>query len=454
MKVLTGARSWLGKGISLAVVMVIIEMAIAEVWGVLDERMSRRDEAEVNITEMAGGEQLLEGPIFIVPEGDLFEEPASISIEASGGGVSELAHRPSRSSRERPFRIEPFDKIRLKADLASETIYRGIYSFQTFLSTVTISGELALSEEMLSLPKIPDTPSGLVVLRFSDRHSIRAIEEMTLDGKELDLKPLNSDNALAFTVPHEVITNPNRVHSLRAIFKVRGTKSFSVSPMSHVWDVSLVANTRNPSFSGSLLAEERSVNPDGSSARWHGERFSTQLVCFPECESQHHYFAQNRNPVGITLLDGISAYHSVERAIKYRELVVILIFGTFLLFEFLTKIRLHPFQYLLVGVALSLFYLLTLTLGEHIGLALAYSIASAATVSLVAGYSSAVLRNWRHGATVGALLSVTYGFLYSLLREQEGALLLGSIGLAVGLGAIMFVTRRVDWYSLGGLDAE
>lgn len=448
MKVLIGARSWLVKAISLAVVMVIIEMAIVEVWGLLSERMSRREEAEVKITEMAGGEQLIEGPIFIVPEGDVLKESASIQLEASDGAFSEVPSAPSTETRKRPLRIKPFDRIQLKADLASETIYRGIYSFQTFVSTVTISGELALSEEMLSLPRIPDTPSGLVVIKFTDRNSIRAIEEMTLDGKELELKPLNFDNSLAFTVPHEVITSPQRIHSLRAIFKVRGTKSFSVSPMSHVWDVSLSANTENPSFSGSLLAEERSVNSDGSSARWHGEKFSTQLVCFPECESQHHYFAQNRNPIGITLLDGISAHHSVERAIKYRELVVLLIFGTFLLFEFVTKIRLHPFQYLLVGAALSLFYLLTLTFGEHIGLAAAYLIASTITVLLVAGYSAAVLGGWRHGATVGALLTVTYGFLYTILREQDGSLLLGSIGLSVGLGAIMFVTRKVDWYSL------
>jgi inner membrane protein len=148
---------------------------------------------------------------------------------------------------------------------------------------------------------------------------------------------------------------------------------------------------------------------------------------------------------GVALHLPADQYQQSTRAAKYGFLFVALTFLTYFVFALLHPVSLHPIHYLLVGAALCLFYLLQLAIAEHLGFGAAYAIAAAATVALVAAYSSAVLdRRWAAGL-MAALLGALYGFLYVLLRAEDFALLLGGLGLFTILGAIMFLTRRTRW---------
>jgi inner membrane protein len=144
----------------------------------------------------------------------------------------------------------------------------------------------------------------------------------------------------------------------------------------------------------------------------------------------------------------VDEYQKSTRSAKYGILFLALTFGAYFLLEVLSRLRIHPFQYLLVGFALLLFYVLLLSLSEHLGFDRAYVLAASATIGLIAGYSAFVLRGVRHAFEIGALLSGLYGYLYVLLRLEDYALLLGALGLLLALGAVMWITRRVDWYAL------
>ncbi len=141
-------------------------------------------------------------------------------------------------------------------------------------------------------------------------------------------------------------------------------------------------------------------------------------------------------------------YQQTERAVKYAVLFILLTFTTVFVLELLSPVRLHPMQYLLVGAALCLFYLLLLALAEHLGMGRAYTVAAAATVGLITLYTRAVLAGWRRAVAVGGVLAILYGWLYTVLRAEDYALLLGALGLFATLAVVMFLTRRLDWTTL------
>lgn len=152
---------------------------------------------------------------------------------------------------------------------------------------------------------------------------------------------------------------------------------------------------------------------------------------------------------GVELANPVDHYRMAERSVKYAGLFILLTFAAVWLIEVLAGVRVHPIQYLMLGGALCLFYLLELSLSEHLGFPLAYAVASAAVVSMVAAYGVVVLQRLSRGLVVGAGVALLYIYLYILLMNEDYALLIGSIGLFVILGAIMFATRRVDWYAVG-----
>jgi inner membrane protein len=152
---------------------------------------------------------------------------------------------------------------------------------------------------------------------------------------------------------------------------------------------------------------------------------------------------------GVGLYQAVDIYQRGERAVKYALLFIALTFLTFFAWEQVTRNPLHPLQYLLIGFALSLFYLLLIALSEHISFAVAYVTAAAALVLLIGVYIAGALRSSRRGSVAGIAMSGVYALLYALVLSEDYALLLGAIVLFVALAAVMLVTRRIDWYRLG-----
>jgi inner membrane protein len=190
------------------------------------------------------------------------------------------------------------------------------------------------------------------------------------------------------------------------------------------------------------LPDERSVSDQGFSASWNVLSFNGNVP-------DHWTGALNlsSSQFGVDFLFPIDHYSNVSRAIKYAVMFVFLTFLVFFFIEFFNKKRMHPLQYLMVGAALVLFYLLLLSLSEHIPFLSAYLIASLAVVALIVGYTHAVFERSAVTGCVAALLTTLYSFLYTLLQMEDYALLIGSIGLFAILAATMYLTRKIDWYA-------
>ena len=227
-----------------------------------------------------------------------------------------------------------------------------------------------------------------------------------------------------------------------------GSGRFTVVPAGDETSVTLTSPWRDPSFDGAWLPSERAVSAAGFSATWKVLALARN---FPSSWRGAQVPAEllHQSAFGVTLLSPVDTYRTNERAVKYQLLFLGLTFLGFALIELLARLRVHPLQYLLVGLALCLFYLLLLSLSEQLGFAQAYAIAATAVVLLISAYLRAVFGKLRRALAAGALLGALYAFLFVLLRIQDQALLVGSVGLFVALAGVMWLTRRIDWYAVG-----
>jgi inner membrane protein len=231
--------------------------------------------------------------------------------------------------------------------------------------------------------------------------------------------------------------------------KLAGSRSLQFLPFGKKTNVSLHSNWQSPSFIGNYLPTRRDITPQGFSAHWeilHLARNYPQNWSDQEVTKEKY----QESAFGAELLFPVDHYQEVTRSAKYGILFIALTFVTFFFFEIFSRLKVHPVQYLLVSFGLCLFYLLLLSLSEYLGFGVAYALAGAATVLLISGYSGTVLKTGRRAFAMGGILAGLYAYLYVLLQLTDFALLMGSIGLFGILTIIMFITRKVDWYSLNG----
>ena len=219
-------------------------------------------------------------------------------------------------------------------------------------------------------------------------------------------------------------------------------------PLGSTTTLQLHSNWPHPSFHGAFLPAERTIAPTGFDARWQVlELNRSYRQVWSEFEVSEAALAESS--FGVGLYQAVDVYQRVERAVKYALLFIALTFLTFFAWEQITRNRLHPLQYLLIGLALSIFYLLLIALSEHISFVIAYVAAAVALAALIGVYVAGALRSSMRGGIAAAAMSGVYALLYALVLSEDYALLLGAIVLFVALAAVMLVTRTVDWYRLG-----
>jgi inner membrane protein len=221
--------------------------------------------------------------------------------------------------------------------------------------------------------------------------------------------------------------------------------------------VTMESNWAHPQFGGNFLPEARTIGADGFRASWRISSMASsaqqQLASLDGAGAEAAALVRRQlESFDIGFLEPVNVYAQADRATKYGLLFVALTFAAFFVFEVLKRLPIHPIQYLLVGLALILFFLLLVSLSEHLDFLLSYLIASLACIALITFYLSAVLRSRARAASFGAGLLVLYSALYGLLSSESNALVLGSLLLFTALGAVMIATRKVDWYGIGKID--
>ena len=430
-----------------ALVLVLL-VPLLMITGVLNDRLTRRNEAVTDITLSWGKEQNLIGPVLGIPYQYKFK---TVKEVAGPDGKMERREVEELGTANAYFLPET---LNITEDAQTKTLHRGIYDAAVFRAQVALSGKFLPPDFGPLKIDIKDVQwkDAFVTIAINDLRGTR--ESIVLDWGGSKRAMLPGSQVPGYTTGATALLGGDKPIATEIEFSIpidfNGSEGIFFAPFGVKNEAMLKSNWPDPAFRGAFLPADRSVRADGFDANWKvsyygrdypqswtsragNERFTTRSV--------------SESLFGVQFLSLLDAYRYVERSIKYGVLFLVLVFTTFFLFEVTARQKIHPFQYLMVGAALCLFYLLLLSISEFVGFGWAYLIAAIASILLITWYCRFFLGGGVRTLMIGAGLTGVYTFLYITLRQQDYALLMGAIALFIVLTAVMYVTRKVDWYA-------
>ncbi|WP_205289328.1 cell envelope integrity protein CreD [Lysobacter sp. TY2-98] len=437
------------KLVLVAVMTMLILIPLAMVNGLIGERQRYRDAAVADIGRMYASPQTVFGPVLTVPYTE------SVDLQETGGdGVV-------RTVRKRQASAWTFFPTRLDASgtVATATRRRGLYRVPVYewAGTVKADFDVQIPGDVAGADRVIGTP--VLGYGVTDVRGLHGAPKLQIDGREVALLEgagTQDDAGMHAALP---VPAPGAHFALisQLQLKLAGTQSIAFVPLGKQNHIALGSKWPHPSFQG-LSPWQSEISDTGFAAQWQVASIAT--------DAQRQYLArlpQNTTTgsgpsaardvtlptLGVVLDDPIDAYTLADRATKYGVLFVAITFVGFFMFEVIRQLPIHPIQYGLVGLALVIFFLLLVSLSEHVPFPVAYAAASGGCIGLIGFYLSAVLRSALRGAAFGATLGLLYAALYGLLISEDNALVLGSLLLFAILAAVMIATRRLDWYRLG-----
>ncbi len=431
---------------AIALLMLLVLIPLLMINGIIADRQFTRDQVLDDIARSSSYSQRLTGPVMVVPYRKTVRE----------WKLNEKLNKRYEVTREERGRLYFLpDRFELDGKVQTELRARGIYQARLFHADNRISGRFEVPAQLGITEDFADYrfEQAFLAVGISDIRGIENALTLELGNQHLDFEPGSQVDWLGEGV-HVALPDQDSKKTYVVDFafdlRLQGTEQLQVVPVGKISQVSLASNWPHPSFIGNFLPAQREVTDTGFTANWQTTFFSTNLEqALQNCLNGQDCKDFTNRSFGVNFIDPVDQYLKSDRAIKYALLFIALTFAGFFLFEVLKNLAVHPMQYALVGFALAFFYLLLLSLSEHLGFAMAYLISASACVLLIGFYVCHVLRSITHGLGFSAGLAALYGLLYGLLSTEDYALLMGSLLLFGLLGAVMVLTRKLDWYGVG-----
>ena len=387
------------KKFTLLLIMLIILLIPIGFWfGIIKDREEYRDQAVKNLAAAWGDKQVFSSPVMYFEEQKKDKDTERVYLTLNNYSAD----------------------IKIKTEIRK----KGIYKVPVYVADVDLSGDF--------INKFGDLSQKDVTLTFDVKDSTGFISEPLLKLNN-DKEKYLQDTTYLFKLKDAGETIPFEIK-----YRIRGIDDLYVELTGMSNKISISGDWANPSFVGNFLPSKRTVNPGNFSAEWAIPKIATANL-------------DVQAKVGVSLLMPVDNYRMAYRALKYAFLFITLTFISYFIFEITTKRekRIHPLQYLLLGGAMLIFYLLLVSISELIPFVFAYIIAGIMTIGLLGFYTYYVItkkQDMKFTLLIIGILALLYIFLYILLMIQDLALLTGSIGLFVIIALIMYATRNVDWY--------
>ncbi|MBI1225299.1 MAG: cell envelope integrity protein CreD [Bacteroidetes bacterium] len=411
----------------LVLLLIIPNVMIKEL---IRERQSRQKEVKNEVSLSWGGSQAIQGPVLAVPY------------------TSWTTFNDGKRSESRHIAYFLPQNLIVDGDLKHQLRKRSIFDVVLYQAGITLSGEFQQPDfKALNVnPEDVKWNEARLAVGIQGMTGIKEVVKADWAGEQQRMEPGTQMTGLLATGVSAPIalSADGKNYSFNIPIKLNGSEYLSFEPMGKATTVNLRSDWNSPSFEGAFLPDQREITATGFKAQWqvldlnrpYPQQWSDEGVSF------------GSSTMALRLIKPVDEYLKNTRSAKYAILIIGLTFMLFFFFEVLRKLFIHPFQYLLVGLALTIFYLLLLSLSEHLGFNIAYLVSSTATIGLITGYSYSVLGIKRLVFQLLGMLIAIYGFIFVLLQLEDFALLAGSIGVFVALAAVMYSSRKVDWYHL------
>ncbi len=435
-------KSLLLKLLTIGALILLLLIPVGMIGNSIDERQRYSESVVRDIAKSSTQSQTLTGPVLVIP----YRKTEHITT---------LNDKKEKITEEREVTGQLYflpELLRVDSDMNTELRKLGIYRAHLYHTRNKIDGKFTLPPAFGLGDDITnyEFKTAYIAIGISDIRGIENSLKLTWNEQKFTAEPGAQLPSLGNGIHIKLdALEAGKAYDFSLNLQLQGTGQLNLTPLGKETHMTLTSDWPHPNFFGDYLPVEHNISDTGFSARWQTSFFSTNMEeHFQRCIRQRECGSFEQSKLGVNLIDPINHYVKSDRAIKYALLFIALTFAGFFLFEILKRLQVHPIQYALVGLALAFFYLLLISLSEHIGFTLAYVISAAACVSLIGFYVSFVLQSIARALGFTSALALLYGLLYGLLSAEDYALLMGSILLFAMLGAFMMLTRKVDWYSL------
>ncbi|VAW77816.1 Inner membrane protein CreD [hydrothermal vent metagenome] len=420
----------------IGILILFLHIPVSMIQNQVVERQSSKKAAQANISAKWGKSQILIGPRIVVPYYQLEKNNSK-----GGTGVSHVK------------RIATFlpESLNANAQVNNSLRYRGIFAIPVYDSKINLNGEFTrpnFSKLGLANTIILWNEARLLV-EVTDARAIQKKVTLNWNNKEYEFKPglgagINKGQGFHVPIKNLLSTTKFKFH---VQIDINGSRNLSLAPVGKHNTFKMSSNWKDPSFQGHWLPFKRKIDENGFLAQWRVSDISRN---YPQQWVNHLFDSGrlSRSIVGTDFIMTVDSYSMTIRSMKYFLLFVGSTFALIWLLEAIFRLRVYIIQYVFIGLALALFYLLLTALSEHIGFGKAYFIASLLIVGTVGAYSKTVLQNRRRAMMVAITTGLLYVFLYFLLQEAKFSFLIGSSSVFALLVATMYLTRKLDWGSL------
>lgn len=423
---------------AIGVLILVLLVPAAMVKSLIHEREDRKEGVINEIGEKWGREQTVTGPLISIPYLE--------HVKDGHGKIITIT---------RYLHILP-DTVDIDSRITPEVRYRGIYKAILYNATLSFDGSFSWHPvENLRIP--PENilwSDAFISLGIADTRGVKEWSKAVFDGKPLAMGPgVPTADVVASGISAAIQFNDSAGrHPFHLELDLNGSRQLNFTPVGKITTVTAHSQWQDPSFSGAFLPIERKVTEKGFTAKWKILHLNRNYPQYWKSGAQD----MSTSTFGVSLFSPVDIYQKSMRTTKYALMFIVFTFVSFFISEVVYRLRVHPVQYLLIGLAMIVFYALLLSISEQFSFGVAYLVSAAATIGLITAYARAILNKGAVTRMVGSILAILYAYLYVLLQLEDLALLMGSIGLFVVLSAVMYLTRKVDWYAVqpGAATAE
>ena len=394
----------------------------ALIQNLVSERQSTESNAENEVFEKWGGSQTLTGPFI------------------------EVTYSWNASTERHTMILLP-ETLEVKGVVSTKALKRGIYDFTTYETELDLTGQFKLPKDFdkNQHDKTWHFEDARVIVDITNLRGLRDNVTFNLDGTKYDMEACGEYwNGLSCPTDLSCLLEGKTI-DFAVTIPFKGSGNLMFAPLGQTTVINLNSDCTTPSFNGYYLPDERQVNDNGFQASWKVLAINRDYPQFFSRNSDNHRQLSS-STFGVNLKVPVEQYQQTDRAIKYAFLIILLTFAAVFFVEMRKSTPIHPVQYLLIGIALIIFYTLLLSFSEHINFGLSYLIASVMTIGMIVVFMASIAKDKKTALGIGILLTVLYAFIYVLLQLESYALLVGSVGLFIILGIAMFATQKIDWY--------
>ncbi len=442
------AHAALIKGLFIGFLILILLIPTNMVESLIYERESRKTEAVTEVSSKWGNSQSFIGPVLKIP---YLKITKTEKLNAKKVNETELVKTID-------YMYFLPDKLDINGNISPDKRKRGIYEIAVYKSTLNFKGIF----DKISFQKLNITPENIIwkdatlLLTISDTRGLQ--DDVQLDwngqksnfnsGEEL-LEKLNDANSTRHTAIYTPVLIENgglKENKFSFSINIKGSESINFIPVGKTSTVHLQSNWPNPSFDGSFLPDKREISESGFNAQWKILHLNRD---FPQYWTNNAPNSLSMSHFGVKLISPNDNYQKASRSAKYAILIISLTFLAFFFSEIFNKIKVHPFNYILVGIALCIFYTLLISIAEFLSFNFSYGIAGCLTIGLIFLYSKSIFQGIRPAVVISGMMACLYGFIFVIIQLEDTALLIGSLGIFIILAITMYFSRKIDWQNIG-----